>query len=123
MFETTMLKGLTDMMTEIPVWFVGIDVADYVNNGGYCEIISTHATEKDAKKALNNLIIDDDRTTVHKSTLLKVVCEMARNEYFSGAKWQREHDAKVIQHYEKMAERADERVKAELLETITKILK
>lgn len=117
MFETTMLRGLTDMMAEIPVWFVGVD------DGGYREIISTHATEEDAKKALSNLIIDNDRTAVHKITLLKAVWEMARSEYFSGANWQREHDTKVIQHYEKMAERADERVKAELLKTITKILK
>lgn len=126
MFETTMLKGLTDMMKEVTVWFVGVDVSDYVNNGGYRDIISVHATKEDAKKAFNkfnNLEIGDNRTTVHETTLLDVVCEMAKKEYFSGSHWQRELDAKVIQQYEEKAKQAKQKAKAELLETITEILK
>ena len=123
MYETTVLKGLEDMMQKIPVWFVGVDVVDYVNNGGYRNIISVHPTEEDAKKALSNLIIEDNRTTVHKTTLFDVVHEMAMKEYFSGARWQSEHDAKEIQYYEKKAEQAEQKAKAKLLETVTKILK
>lgn len=123
MYETTMLKNLTDMMTKIPVWFVGVDVSDYVNNGGYRDIISVHPTEEDAKKALSNLTIEDDRTTVHETTLFDVVHEMAMEEYFSGTRKQRERDRKEIQYNETKAKQAEQKVKAELLETITKILK
>ena len=123
MYETTMLKELKDMMTKIPVWFVGVDVSDYVNNGGYRDIISVHPTEEDAKKVFNNLTIEDDRTTVHETTLFDVVREMAMEEYFSGARWQKEQDKKDVQYYETKAKEAEQRAKAKLLETITKILK
>ena len=126
MYKTTMLNGLTDMMKEVTVWFVGVDVSDYVNNGGYRAIVSVHATKEDAKKAFNKfnkLEIGDDRTSIHETTLLDVVCEMAMKEYFSGARWREGLDEKKIQHYEKKAEQAEQKIKAELLETITKILK
>ena len=123
MFKTTMLKGLTNMMKEIPVWFVGVDVSDYVNNGGYRDIISVHSTEEDAKKTLNSLTIEDDRTTVHETTLFDVIREMAIDEYFSGVRWQKEQDKKEIQYYETKAKEAEQKAKAKLLEIITKILK